>query len=408
MLVHLFGATSSPSCSNVALQRTAEDNQLSFSPDVCKMICSNFYVDDFLKSVSSEQQAKSVMTDITQLCSKGGFHLTKWFSNSREVIDAVPVEERASELKELDLRHEDLPAGHVLGINWCTETDCFKFKVVIRDMTPTRRSLLSFVSSIFDPLGFLTPVTMKAKMLLQTLCKQSIPWDEVLQGEDLVSWQRWLESIPKLEEFGIPRCVKSADIGGIRICQLHHFADASQLGYGVVSYIRLIDMNNHIHCALLMSKARVAPLKKVTIPRLELSAATLAVRMHHMIVKQLEYEVHDVCFWTDSMAVLRYIWNENSRFQTFVANRLAVIRDGSDVTQWKFVKSDDNPADDVSRSMKTDDFLCSIRWLNGPDFLRKPASEWTLQPERTSIPESDLEVKLHEYQWKSINVRDSL
>jgi hypothetical protein len=174
---------------------------------------------------------------------------------------------------------------------------------------------------------------MKAKMLLQTLCKQSIPWDEVLQGEDLVSWQRWLESIPKLEEFGIPRCVKSADIGGIRICQLHHFADASQLGYGVVSYIRLIDMNNHIHCALLMSKARVAPLKKVTIPRLELSAATLAVRMHHMIVKQLEYEVHDVCFWTDSMSVLRYIWNENSRFQTFVANRLAVIRDGSDVTQ---------------------------------------------------------------------------
>ena len=120
MLVYLFGATSSPWCSNVALQRTAEENKQCCPPDVYNMIYNNVYVGDFLKSVSAEQETKSVMLDIIELYSRGGFKLTKWISNSQEVIEAVPVEERANNLKKLDLAQEDLPAGKALGISWCT------------------------------------------------------------------------------------------------------------------------------------------------------------------------------------------------------------------------------------------------------------------------------------------------
>jgi hypothetical protein len=394
MLVHLFGATSSPSCANVALRRTAEDNRHLFRPDVCEMISSNFYVDDFLKSVSSKEQALSLVHEVTELCSKGGFKLTKWISNNRDVIQAVPVDERAKELKTLDLTKDDLPAGRALGVKWCIESDCFGFKVICQNVPPSRRRLLSIVSSIFDPLGLVSPFTMRAKIFLQSLCKQGVPWNVPLEGGDLVRWQNWLSELERLDRFTISRCIRPVDFSEILTCQVHHFSDASELGYGVATYVRLENIDNQVHCVLLTSRSRVAPLKKITIPRLELSAATLAVRMQHMILKHLSYDVQAVYYWTDSMAVLRYIWNESSRFQTFVANRLAVIRDGSEVEQWKFVTSKENPADDLSRGLKVDSLLSSQRWKHGPDFLWKPTSEWPMQPTARPVPLDDPEVKV--------------
>ena len=119
-------------------------------------------------------------------------------------------------------------------------------------------------------------------------------------------------------------------------CQLHHFADASERGYGTASYIRMEDEDGIFHTALLMGKTRVSPLKVCTIPRLELSAAALAVRMNTLLLSELEIPVDAVFFWTDSTSTLRYIRNRTSRFQTFVANRLSVIHDGSNPEQWMY------------------------------------------------------------------------
>lgn len=106
--------------------------------------------------------------------------------------------------------------------------------------------------------------------------------------------------LPKLMQLSFPRCYKPADFGQVKTCQVHSFSDASECGYGVVCYIRLVNEDSDVHCALLTSKSRVTPLKKVTIPRLELTAATLSVSITNMMLKELDYIVDDVFYWTDS------------------------------------------------------------------------------------------------------------
>ena len=179
MVVHLFGATSSPSCANVALRQTAEDGREVYSNEVCDMISSNFYVDDFLLSVPTVADAVDVIQNVTELCSRGGFRLTKWISNSREVIQSIPEKEKAKELKDLDMTKDALPSGRSLSVTLSIETDEFSFKVVPHDLSPT----LALVCSTFDPLGFDTPFTMTARMFLQSLCKRGVPWNEVLHGD---------------------------------------------------------------------------------------------------------------------------------------------------------------------------------------------------------------------------------
>ncbi|KAL4009099.1 hypothetical protein ACER0C_002951 [Sarotherodon galilaeus] len=178
------------------------------------------------------------------------------------------------------------------------------------------------------------------------------------------------------------KVINSVD-GGPYAAQLHHFSDASQDGYGTVSYLRL-EKNNITHVAFILGKARVAPLKQTTIPRLELTAAVLALQV------RLEKSV----FWTDSTTVLKYISNETRRFNTFVANRIAVIREATDVNQWRYVSSKENPADDASRGMRAGDFLKCRRWIEGPEFLYRSEKEWPkLDVEYRVISADDPEVK---------------
>lgn len=163
------------------------------------------------------------------------------------------------------------------------------------------------------------------------------------------------------------RCIKPKNLCPVT-AQLHHFSDASQVGYGTESYIRL-QSEHHVHLAFLLGKARVAPLKQTTIPRLELTAAVLAVRMDQLLHRELHLELETSVFWTDSITVLKYICSEVKRFQTFVANRVSVIREATQANQWRYVSSKDNPADEASRGMKAEDFLKHSKWINGPEFL---------------------------------------
>ena len=288
MLVPLFGAASSPSCANVALHRTAEDNRSTFRSEICDTILTNFHVDDLLKSMPTEEKSVSLVEDVPRLCSLGGFRLTQWSSNSRQVLKHIPEDDRAKSLKSLDLDSSRLPGERALGVCWCPETDQFKFDISPRELSvPTRRSILSLTSSIFDPLGFLSPYTLKAKVLQQDLCKLGIPWDEPIQDSFLDRWQKWQNELTMLNQFLIPRCLHSYDLSEVIIVDLHHFADASDIGYGVVSYARFVYADGHISCCLLMSRARVNPGKKVTVPRLELTASTVAVRLNKMIQEPL-------------------------------------------------------------------------------------------------------------------------
>ena len=393
--VHLFGAVSSPSCANFALRKTATDNESNYDEKVISTILKNFYVDNCLKSVQTVDEAVQLIDDLGDACSKGGFRLTKWISNNRTVLESVPECERAKEVKDLDLDHNDLPLGRALAVQWCVETDTFRFGITMNERQPTRRGILSAVSSIYDPLGLISPFVLPAKVILQDLCRLRIGWDDEIPALQLTRWPRWTAELPKLANFAVSRCVQPDGFGCVESAQLHHFADASNYGYGTATYLRLLNKDGHVHYTLMAGKSRVAPIKPITIPRAELTAATVSVRMNKMLITEMGIPIDDVVFWTDSMTVLKYIENETTRFHTFVANRIGLIRDGSEPSQWRYVDSANNPADDASRGLSADAFLNSKRWIDGPDFLWTSETEW---PKRADTPkcitqEDDPEVK---------------
>ncbi len=309
MMVHLFGGIWSPSCATFAMQKVTEDNASSFADDVKRAVRRNFYVDDLLISVNSVEEATRIQKQLTDLLAKGGFHLTKWVSNSREVLDAVPESERSKELKNVHIEDDKLPIQRALGLQWDVETDRFTFNIGMKEVPPTRRGMLSKISSVYDPLGFVSPYILKAKIILQRLCKNEVGWDEQISGINLEEWRSWLDDLKKLEQLEVQRCYTDSGVKSSVTNQLHHFSDASEVGYGVVTYLRSVDRSGDVSCSFILAKSRLTPLKKITIPRLELAAATLAVKVDSMLKRELDMKLVESTFWTDSTAVLCYIRN---------------------------------------------------------------------------------------------------
>lgn len=395
MVVHLFGAVSSPSVANYALKRTATDNEEQYGTVVAETLRKNFYVDDCLRSVSSEGTAVELIEGLRQSCKKGGFRLTKFTSNRRAVLESIPMDERSKEVKSIALDCDSLPVERALGIQWCIQSDSLGFRIVVNSKPFTRRGVLSTVSSIFDPLGFIAPFTLLAKKLLQDLCRnEHLDWDDDIPENYRSKWQRWYAELPMLEQFHVNRCHKPPDFGTVVSRQLHLFSDASMMGYGCVAYLRLQDESNRIHCSFLMGKSGLAPTKVVTVPRLELTAATVSVRVGQMLYEELEVKPETITYHTDSTTVLRYIGNEQKRFQIFVANRVQLIRDFTSPEQWRFVDTNSNPADDASRGLSAVGLLQQRRWTSGPQFLWKLETEWPQQPFPVGeVPDDDPEVR---------------
>ena len=296
-------------------------------------------MDDCLKSVKCSEAAINLREPLCKLLQKG-FRLTKWLSNDKDVLDTTPKSERAPSVLDVDLDADDLPLERTLGVQWNMETDMFTFKMVPKDKPYTRRGILSVTSSIFDPLGLVAPVVLPAKKLIQDPCKQGLGWDEQIGVEEAARWERWLSDLPKLSDIVLARCLKPSSFGYADVTELHHFADASQIAYGAVSYVSFVNEDKNVLCSFLVGKSRLAHIKPMTIPRLELSAAVLAVQLDRTLREELDMSIDRSIFWSDSTAVLQYIKNEDKRFHTFVANRLAVIHDGSQPSQWNFVETE--------------------------------------------------------------------
>lgn len=294
MNVHLSGAVSSPSCASYALRKTVEDNQSEFAAEVLQSVKQNFYVDDRLKSSATEEEAIWTMRELVALCGRGGFTLEKWV-----VWQAITEDQKVKGLKELDLDRERLPVERALGLQWCVETDSFRFKMEIRQQSLTRCGMLSINSSVYDPIGNLAPVTQPAKMMQQEFCRRGCGWDDPLQ-DILHQWKRWLRDLDLLAEFNVNRCIKLLDFGEVKHAQLHHFADTSEAGYGSATYIWKMIQENCVQVTFLLGKARVTLLKALTIPRLELTAAVLAVRVDLMLKTDLNLHLENSVFWTDS------------------------------------------------------------------------------------------------------------
>jgi len=217
---------------------------------------------------------------------------------------------------------------------------------------------------------------LKARILLQRLCKQHCGWDEEVSQDYANAWQEWLQTLPTLSSVSIERCFIPPDFQRPIRCALHHFAYASTSGYVVVTYLRVVDNDGKIYCLFVMGKTCLAPLKAATVPRLELQAATLATRQDQFLRRELDIELSESTFWSDSTAVLLSINNTSKRFPTFVANRLSKIEAASRPGQWKYVPTNVNPADEGSRGSNAREFVSRSRWLKAPKFLWEKADSW--------------------------------
>ena len=368
MTVHLFGAVSSPACANFALKRAAEDGKEEFGKRASEFLKNDFYVDDGLTAVPSPEEAIDLIEKTKSLCKTRGIRLHQFVSNDSSVIESIPDEDRAKSISTISLGQEEVHVERVLGIQWSIDLDCFQFKIVLKDRPATRRGILSTVSSVYDPLGFLAPALLTGKQILQDICREQYDWDEPLPDEMVARWCEWCSNLKVLESIKIPRCVKPAEFK-VKRAELHHFSDASTVGYGECSYLRLIDEENQIHCALVFAKARVTPLRQVSIPRLELTAALLSVKIGTMLKQDMAYENIDEFYWSDSKVVLGYIANNARRFHVYVANRVQQIRDKTEPEQWNYVQTKHNPADYASRGLTAKALLDHPTWFDGPEFL---------------------------------------
>ncbi|XP_032425349.1 uncharacterized protein LOC116724101 isoform X1 [Xiphophorus hellerii] len=367
MKVHLFGAASSPGCANFGLKHLATQGEGRFSPNTVKFIQRNFYVDDGLVSVTSEAEAIKLVKEARELCSTGQLRLHKFVSNSDNVLKSLPREECADSIKDLGLALGEPLMERALGVQWCISSDEFQFRITVKEHQMTRRGILCTVASVYDPLGFVAPFILKGKQILQQLCQEKVGWDEPLSDQLYREWESWLLDLQNLSKVRIQRCMLPENTDITR-CDLHHFSDASVTGYGQCSYLRTVTSKGDVHCALVMGKARVAPTKVTTVPRLELTAAVVAARTSVMLKSELEISNLQEHFWTDSKVVLGYVNNDAKRFHVFVANRIQRIKSLTNPHQWHHVPSENNPADHASRGLSVQQLLTS-NWFKGPEFL---------------------------------------
>lgn len=233
-----------------------------------------------------------------------------------------------------------------MGLWWNYKTDefsfRFKFHKVPSDILnlirrPSKREVLRIVMSMFDPLGFISNFLVVAKILLQRIWDSGIGWDETLLDEEFEVWKEWCSRLETISTVSIPRQFSALPCSKSTV-QLHIFCNASKYAYGACAYLRF-EYEGTIDCVLVTSKSRVAPLKPMSIPRLELQAALLGSRLLKHLKAWLNLKIHSFLLWSDSEVVLSWICSSSRRFKVFVAQRLGEIQEITDPSDWRYVPS---------------------------------------------------------------------
>ena len=261
-----------------------------------------------------------------------------------------------------------------LGLHWKPSVDIFTYQYkgeMIKK--PTKRNILSKIASIFDPIHFVAPVVVQAKILMQQLWQFKCEWDDVVPSEFLNSWTKFENGLNDLSNIIIPRQV--CGTAKIYSPDLHLFCDASEKAYGCTAYF-VNNNSDKISSSLVCSKSKVAPLKKTTLPRLELCSAVLATELKIKLTSILQVSINNVFFWTDSMIVLAWLAQPANSWQTFVANRVQFIHNHSELNQWSYVPSKQNPADIVSRGCSPSQLIDNNLYWQGPYWLTQTTLHW--------------------------------
>ncbi|XP_062602420.1 uncharacterized protein LOC134264140 [Saccostrea cucullata] len=290
MKVHVFGNSPSPAVATYGLRRrTADEAAAQYGSDMREFVHRNFYVEDALSSHSSAEDEIDLLKRTQKaLMEHGCLRLHKIASNSGEVLAAFSSQDLAKDLKDTELWADDLPTQRSLGICWNLQHDYFTFKVNMEDKPFTRRGVLSSINSLFDPLGFVAPVTIAGKAILREAMTSGLDWDEPLPPDFLQKWTIWKSSLKDLEHLQIPRTFSEMSVSKANYKELLIFSDASTMAIAAVAFLRQVSDTGKEQLGFIMGKAKLAPKHGHTVPRLELCAAVMATALYELIAAEID------------------------------------------------------------------------------------------------------------------------
>ncbi|XP_029160341.1 uncharacterized protein LOC114932346 [Nylanderia fulva] len=381
LLTVTYGMACAPFLAIRTLRQLCADEGAQF-PQGATALRRDCYVDDVVTGADDLGDAVNLQTELRNLCMAGGFPLRKWASNNPDVLSGVPQEHRLQQ----GPHSWDDESHSTLGLRWHPQEDRFAFAIHPRVVSEfTKRRVLAETARLFDPMGWLAPVVIRAKILIQTTWLQQLDWDTPLPAKDVKRWQQLLNQLPLLSNIRVNRWLSTdSDYSTL---QIHGFADASERGYAAAVYIRNSG-TKQTTINLIMGKSKVAPVKPVSLPRLELCAAVLLTTLTLHIRNTLGLTSTPVHLWSDSKVTLHWIQGHAARWKTFVANRVAHIQTQLPDAQWRHVAGKDNPADCASRGINPEELVNHTLWWTGPTWLALDETAWPSS--EVHIAEDDL------------------
>ncbi|XP_027846045.2 uncharacterized protein LOC114126329 [Aphis gossypii] len=366
-----YGTVPASYLATACLQRLSEIGQGQY-PTVAPLIARDFYMDDFISGAATKKDAIEIRNALIKLMSTAKLELGKWASNDSDIIrdsfgnndGLVDFQETSNELTR------------ILGLYWDSHTDELKYKINETSVvTPlTKRNILSDIARIYDPLGLIGPVIVCAKLIMQELWTEGLSWSEPVSEKISSEWYKYKSELSHLNAIKIPRQITIND--KIHSIQIHGFADASIKAYGCCLYLRCTDMNNKHTVRLIGAKSKVAPLKILSLPRLELCAALLLAKVANKIVPRLRLSISRTYYWTDSSVTWCWITSTSKKWKTFVAHRVGQIQEITSPLNWFHISGVDNPADVISRGCCPTQLASLSVWWNGPSWLSRHENDW--------------------------------
>lgn len=382
-----YGTKAAPFLAMRTLQQLAMDDAEKYPLASCA-VNSSFYMDDLLTGENSLSKAKELLFQLTSMFQGAGMNLRKWSSNEPQILQ--------------DLEHDQLNSPYefkctetrkTLGLTWIPSSDSFAFsnQIQFNNKPVTKRQLLSQISQLFDPLGWLSPLIIKAKLLFQRAWSSGVEWDDELSEIIQNDWLIFKEDIHNIHKFTISRYIGNIEIQH----QFHAFCDASDKAYACAIYLVSKQDKGDYTSRLVVAKTKLAPLsKKLSLPRLELCGALLLSQLVEKVQKTFCLTDMSIHAWTDSMVVLGWLRGDISRWKTFVANRVQRICEIIPPSYWHHVRSEENAADCATRGVSAQQLLDSSLWWEGPSWLINfdPAN---IKQESYKFPTIEIKTRVH-------------
>ncbi|XP_036145841.1 uncharacterized protein LOC118646627 [Monomorium pharaonis] len=375
LLTVTYGMTCAPFLALRVLRSLIDDDGHRF-PLAIPILRNQIYVDDVLFGGDDQSGVRESRDQLVDLLRCGGFELRKWASNSPALLSDVDPSDHGLACDRHIATDEKVK---VLGIVWNPARDVFQVRVSLSESVPRcKRAILSTIAKLYDPLGWVTPVTVSAKICMQQLWRLNATWDEDIPETLFRQWHSIYSRFSSLNDLNIARWTGVQS--NVSHIELHGFADASTLAYAAAVYLKVVSASGAVTLSLLAGKSKVAPIAPLTVPRLELSAALLLVRLVNFVSGSLAIQSVPCFCWTDSTIVLTWLRAHPSRWKTFVANRVSAIQTQLPDAEWRHVPTSDNPADCASRGLFGDELVHHALWWRGPPWLQASREDWPREP----------------------------